>query len=671
MIFSHISTLNQSLSLASYLRRTSGNRYCESARSHLILEKKQLKVGVVDNNGSWYLAGNVDVVEWLELLQKTKLQPSGKHARVWIALSVEEYLSGVNGILNNHINALDERVLFHLKLESKKSEIGWAEHIQRICAVLREVEDNSRFCGSFELNTISGTRADDVFQACLPSMRTAIYFYPSLAFLNNPGTLGPNKFHALMFFEGQMKVPGLPLAFRLYHKRWAHQMQSVKLDTNAFIGPEEILARYFPDSKEWAASLKGLVKGKLAGIKKGKENVAHSGNSKPAEISDPSQWRKVLITGWYGTETNGDKAILGEVLHFVKSQSPNCKIILTSIYMPVSLQTNEELEDLKGVELISIYEKNLDPIVRDCDAVIMGGGPMMETAEMENIQRIFESGNRLSKARIIFGCGVGPFHGPRYENMTRRCIELCTAGFFRDNESWEYANRLVPGNSLKFACDPAVGFIHRWRTNNLEKFIKAEPALMISLLRANTNEFAQGMRAEQLRLKNQEAAGVLAAIIEPTVQTNGLHLELLHMNTPWVGGDDRLFNRLVEYAMHSKTSVHNVREFFTLEEHLEAMATADLSIAMRYHGHIFSMALGIPFVSIDYTGKKGKVSSLVQRIHYSDYSIIWEDMDSDANKNLLQHVWNQKEELSKQLLEETENLISLLHSTYNEVFQLT
>ena len=54
------------------------------------------------------------------------------------------------------------------------------------------------------------------------------------------------------------------------------------------------------------------------------DTLAHSGNG-----LDVTSWRRVLITGWYGTETQGDKAILGEVLHFIKSASPDCKIVLT------------------------------------------------------------------------------------------------------------------------------------------------------------------------------------------------------------------------------------------------------------------------------------------------------------------------------------------------------
>jgi polysaccharide pyruvyl transferase WcaK-like protein len=97
---------------------------------------------------------------------------------------------------------------------------------------------------------------------------------------------------------------------------------------------------------------------------------------------------------------------------------------------------------------------------------------------------------------------------------------------------------------------------------------------------------------------------------------------------------------------------------------------ASISIAMRYHGHIFSIAMGIPFVSIDYTGKKGKVSSLVNRINYSQNSIIWDDLNSLKGNALLESVRKDSEAISKELLKEADKLVDLLKITYEKEFNI-
>jgi MoaA/NifB/PqqE/SkfB family radical SAM enzyme len=51
----------------------------------------------------------------------------------------------------------------------------------------------------------------------------------------------------------------------------------------------------------------------------------------PADHNSPSEWQHVLITGWYGTETAGDKAILGELLHFLKTYAHDCRVTLTTL----------------------------------------------------------------------------------------------------------------------------------------------------------------------------------------------------------------------------------------------------------------------------------------------------------------------------------------------------
>ena len=140
------------------------------------------------------------------------------------------------------------------------------------------------------------------------------------------------------------------------------------------------------------------------------------------------------------------------------------------------------------------------------------------------------------------------------------------------------------------------------------------------------------------------------------------------MNAPWIGGDDRIFNRKIERSFKEADRVECVREYLSLEEHLQKLHSADVSVAMRYHGHIFSMALGIPFLSINYTGTGGKVGSLVDRIGYNEWSVPWAEMEVIQSSKQLQDLIENRVKISSYLLDQTTILIKMLYRTYQDAF---
>ncbi len=549
---------------------------------------------------------------------------------------------------------------------------------------------------TFKTTTENCFWADDVNQLFDDPNR--ILFYPSIFFvIDQPThqlstTERETAFHNLMFYDNLARHKSLNLATRFFYKRlktilekkgssklflrtYAQRLGLSKV-VNEFPLTSELMLTDFeklfaPELPEVFQLTSNLVKGKLSTFFKKSQaaNIKNEVATEP-ETADPHNWKRVIITGWYGTETQGDKAIIGEVLHFIKACSPNCKIVLTTIYSKISVQTNFELKDLEGVELISIYELNFSHQVAQADAVIMGGGPIMETNEMVNVLRLFAEANRQKKARIIFGCGIGPFHSQYIIEVTTRVLELTTAGFVRDLESLDYARKLFPKTVLKFACDPAVAFISRWKREYQKRTsgLPAKEKKIACLLRANTNEFAADRSPAAMEQINLHSATQIGNFLEPVCKDLGYSADLLHMNAPWLGGDDRLFNRFVESQFSEQELVRNERRYLSLDEHIERMLTSEVALAMRYHGHVFCLALGIPFVSIDYTGKKGKVGSLVRRIGYAEWSQEWGEIESDKVASKIRRLVEQKDAITIQLETETSKLVALLYHTYFEVF---
>jgi polysaccharide pyruvyl transferase WcaK-like protein len=528
------------------------------------------------------------------------------------------------------------------------------------------------------------------------------------------------RFHLITFFDKLTRLPELSLAQRLYYKSLVNQLaygkprsvscawrsNTITLDLagNILVCPVQstVLGSAFGDNA-WQTYRKSLsqrnhilqqscrdchyhddglittgqflsrsievIKGRVRRTITRKRPVAAIDKIYPAKVSSPKGWKHVLITGWYGTETTGDKAILAEVVHYIQSQSPGCRVSITSIDQKISRQTNLELPDIHHARLVDLSKAHQAQVIEAVDAVIIGGGPLMETQAMWDVHRIFQEANRQQKARVIFGCGIGPLHSDEMRQITTQILRLTTAGFFRDEQSYEYARKHASDQSFAFACDPALAYLKRWLAAHDNPIAQhGNPLRIATLLRGNTGEFIVGKTRQELGELNRQSALKIAAVLESVAERHSAQVSLLAMNTPWVGGDDRMFNRLVASYCSPQTNLHIARAYCPLDQVIQTLASADVSVAMRYHGHLFCMALGIPFLSVDYSGKSGKVYNLTHRIGYERGSVPWNEFDIDQAIRCFCEIINERVYWSGYLMEKTNHLVEQLQHTYTEVF---
>jgi polysaccharide pyruvyl transferase WcaK-like protein len=391
-----------------------------------------------------------------------------------------------------------------------------------------------------------------------------------------------------------------------------------------------------------------------------KENS--SSIKKRAMNPNPTNWNHALITGWYGTETTGDKAILGEIIHTLRRYNPVMAITITTIDEKVSLQTNYEM-GYQDVKLVPIHIAASNDLINSTDAVIMGGGPLMESRQIVHIRNMFRLANQLEKARVIFGCGVGPIHTPNMKEMISEICRLTTAGFFRDEKGKNYGVELGADPTLAVACDPAVAFVARWRKEHAQptNFVEHTTAF---LLREQTKEYQQ---FGELEGKNNDFSAEIAKGINGFMEKGSIcQVELLAMHMYWKGNDDRLFNRQVMERINYPERAVLARGYLDIFSILGRLSKAETAVAMRYHGHLFCLALGIPFISIDYTGKGGKVSSLMNRIDQAHYANSFNDINSDWLVERLCSLRKHSGEIRSQLLVDTEQFIALLEAAYEQ-----
>ncbi len=413
----------------------------------------------------------------------------------------------------------------------------------------------------------------------------------------------------------------------------------------------------------------GSVQAKWRNLKKRIDyRIASRPSRKPVAVR-PSLWQKVLITGWYGTETTGDKAILGELIHFLRQRNPEIEITITTIDEKVSCQTNEEMEYADRIKIVALDQAYQSRLIHDMDAVIMGGGPLMESGQLEHIWRIFRRANENGVAGIIFGCGVGPIYSQRTQVLIGQICHLASAGFYRDQASHELAVRLGGNPSLSWACDPSLGYLTRWRRGQPAVGHKNGSLHIAGLLREQTREYyADG----DLEKKNTWFVDELSQTFQAVLsEFSNAQIELLPMHMYWKGNDDRMFNRRIAQAAGMNTPVHVVRTYLPIDRLLESLSSADIALPMRYHGHLFALALGIPFLSVNYTSRRGKVGNLLEQIGYQDFVEDFETFDSQRACRKIKELYARNEEMRARLLAHADILVDRLNQTYETMFEGT
>ena len=165
----------------------------------------------------------------------------------------------------------------------------------------------------------------------------------------------------------------------------------------------------------------------------------------------------VLVMGWYGRETTGDKAILASLLHNIAGHAVP---ILKSTYdVDYSRQTLNEIEAPTVRCLpndIASFLKALDGV----DVVVIGGGPLKESGQMLEWSMRVAIAKSLGKKIMVYGCGIGPLHSAEVRQHVAQILRLADRITLRDAIAVKNAIELgIPADRITLAADPAVGLL--------------------------------------------------------------------------------------------------------------------------------------------------------------------------------------------------------------------
>lgn len=330
---------------------------------------------------------------------------------------------------------------------------------------------------------------------------------------------------------------------------------------------------------------------------------------------------RLTIVGWWGSETVGDVAILGQLLDECDDVAPTAHVTVVSFDRDVSHATLRDL-DRAAVQLLDVGIRSAWALVA-ARCLIYGGGPLMESPSMP-VWALRTRLARLAGARVmVYACGIGPLRTPRTERAVASIIRASTHVVLRDRISLDWTRALEGERDAIVSFDPAFDYVRaRTRTTSVRR---------------------EGQLALALRTPPKSYLGDL----DPTVGTDHF-LDLVASALNTLGRERRL--TLVGCVMHDGTDDSDdhavyarLRTRLEFPERLQVApgrhSVADVqrvlegsqaALTVRFHAMIFALATDTPFVAVDYARPSGKVSAAAAIVNRRDAVLEWDAINEAA-----------------------------------------
>lgn len=317
-------------------------------------------------------------------------------------------------------------------------------------------------------------------------------------------------------------------------------------------------------------------------------------------LTRPNLQRYILIVGWYGTETVGDKAILGTIVNDYARQGYN--IVIASIYPFITQRTLLELH----LDAVIIKSESMDLIryAKYAEKVVMGGGPLMDLYDLKYPLISFRMSHKYHHENVIYGCGIGPVKSRYYADEIYRILALSDRVTLRDSDSVRLFKAKFPEKAVEQVEDPAIGFIKE-RAGQISRV--SDGKTLACFFRKVPKEFSDGKEKWEDRL---------AEYVKSLVRQEKLTRVVLYsMHNFWVGNDDREYARYFKAKYFSDSedgfTVEVDNSLSTVDNTIERMKSAGMVLCMRFHSMLFAHTLGVDYRIVDYTNG-GKIKAFLK-----------------------------------------------------------
>jgi polysaccharide pyruvyl transferase WcaK-like protein len=350
----------------------------------------------------------------------------------------------------------------------------------------------------------------------------------------------------------------------------------------------------------------------------------------------------ILVIGWYGTETSGDKAILGGLLLEPVRSNPEVKLTVASSLPFYTEQTLKELGHGDRSTVIPYNFRVIKDLMNSLDLVCIGGGPLMDLVEMYDLLRIFQLARKKKVKTVIAGCGIGPVKWRISRWAITTLAALSDEIILRDSDS--LMGLVKWGCSTENAAagmDPAISYIAS--LGIISRDSCQNPPTLGMAIRDWPRKFRGPLNMTEYRMRKNELTGIWSRFCDRFIEAFGGEIRLIPMHTLHIGDDDRWYQAKIREQTTHKGKIIPFTSSYSALDVASIISQCDLMLCMRYHSLLFSTTLCIPNIFVDYT-MGGKLASFASEIGYDErgYSIamVTEDALLDGILDLISN-WSE------------------------------
>jgi len=320
-----------------------------------------------------------------------------------------------------------------------------------------------------------------------------------------------------------------------------------------------------------------------------------------------------FIIGWYGTETCGDKAILGGILQQIRSMEPDATIAVSSLYPHVTEQTRIELQE--NFHVIPTRSIEYLRTAFHANKVVIGGGPLMHLNELQYLLLAFQFAMLKNNERIIWGCGIGPLANQYHSELVSKLISLSTSIKLRDSKSLEHPTLFKALVKPSLIDDPAIDYIKSIQPS-IKPLLQKTPEVCCFFRELSHEYFPELSKNDFLKFRTDYEYKLALWLKMKCDRLGILKITLLHMHTFSIGNDDRMFS--YRFILEQKMNLNGLDIQISpitsnVKQIVKAMQNSQLNICMRYHSVVFAETCGVNFIAIDYTRGEKIFSFLSER----------------------------------------------------------
>ena len=324
--------------------------------------------------------------------------------------------------------------------------------------------------------------------------------------------------------------------------------------------------------------------------------------------------KTILIIGWYGTETVGDKAILGGIVDsYIKKYGPDTQFVISSLYPFVTRKTLMELNIQNKAIVIPCESIEFIKTCISANEIVMGGGPLMDLEQLWVPLLAFSIGNLSGNRNVVLGCGIGPLNEQKYRLVVQKILHKADYVYLRDQDSVNWAKSNA-GVETELVDDPAS-----WYIKDKERHIMTkEDGYLACFLRELPPEYFNCKNQMDFQSIKEKFEFGLSRYLKSVAEKFGAPIRLFHMHNFTVGNDDRDFSRyFIDKYFDKKDRISLDEGLSTVDSIITAMKSSKYNICMRYHSVLFAQTLGLDFSAIDYT-RGGKIYSFLKQHNMLD-----------------------------------------------------